>query len=136
MSSSKKQLPPEKVLLWDLEMPSLFSLLADYQISYRVITPEELRETVGYLAGFPGFMKSQEAAPAAVGTLLPTLIMAGFTSARMNLLLSALRGAKLQIPLKATVTVTNQFWTVEKLIGELSKERAAILARGKTHKKR
>ena len=50
------------------------------------------------------------------------LVMCGFTSAQMDMLLAQTR----TVPLKAVLTPINQGWTVNQLHAELAKEREAL----------
>ncbi len=132
----RNSLPPERVLLYGVEDPALPELLSAHEMPYRIVLPEELDETVGHLSGFPGFPAAGTSEALPEPPLPSTLVMAGFSSARMDELLAALRTGGHRITLKATVTVTNQFWPLRKLIGELSRERAALAARRRSHRKK
>lgn len=61
----------------------------------------------------------------------PMVIMCGFSNARMNLLLNAMRKAGAIVPLKAMLTPTNQNWTILQLFDQISKEHAAMTGGGK-----
>lgn len=119
---------PERVLSFQLEealQQRLSMVLQQLGIQEYQVTPEELSQQVGYLAGFPGFGKRADA-PAASPVCGGVLCMCGISSARMNTLLKALREHEIEIPLKAAVTATNQHWSFARLIEELSKEYEAF----------
>ncbi|MEE0954592.1 MAG: DUF3783 domain-containing protein [Eubacterium sp.] len=56
----------------------------------------------------------------------PMIVMCGFSSVRMNLLLNAMRKYGAIVPLKAMLTPTNQNWTVAELFRQISEEHAAM----------
>lgn len=86
------------------------------------IPADKAGETVGFLAGYSGF-SSNGTEISAEGECI---IFSGITSKRLDALLKAMRDGGLDIPLKAVVTQHNQNKSVEWLLSELSKERAAI----------
>lgn len=53
----------------------------------------------------------------------PLLLLSGLTDRELDELLAQLRAAKAVWPLKAVVTPHNRSWSLEKLYGELEKER-------------
>lgn len=87
-----------------------------------LIPADKAGETVGFLAGYSGF-SSNGTEISAEGECI---IFSGITSKRLDALLKAMRDGGLDIPLKAVVTQHNQNKSVEWLLSELSKERAAI----------
>lgn len=93
------------------------------------VPEEQLTESVGYLAGIPGFEKSQDAP---FGASLPeeVLVMKDFTSSRMDTLFARLRKARVpKIALKAVLTPSNAQWTFLELYEELKKEHQVMSAR-------
>jgi len=124
---ARSSLPPEMVILYHVSDPAVQETLTAHGMPCRVVLDNELNETIGHLAGFPAFPGGAE--PSQPEELPSTLVMAGFTSARMDELLAALREKALRVELKAMVTVTNQSWPLRKLILELCRERDAILAK-------
>ena len=122
---------PEKVLCYGIPekssaMQSVRTILEKMRIDLRIISDEETGETVGYLAGLPGFTPSNRAPQPAAGECL---IMSGLTRQRMDELLQSLRACEVRIPLKAVVTAHNQRWTFGDLMEELEKERQAVSVR-------
>ena len=86
------------------------------------ITPEQVTQTVGYLAGIEGYPESE------IPEVLPVieeemLVMRGFTSRRMDELLMNLRKAGVpKIALKAVVTESNCGWSFYHLYEEIREE--------------
>ena len=129
--------PAERVLTFavgETAQPLLTAVLQQLSIEERRVSPEEINQDVGYLAGFPGFVKKETDRP------LPplgreaeggVLCMCGLTGVRMNALLKALRENGAPISLKATVTPTNQHWAFRRLVEELRKEHDALAGRTK-----
>ena len=96
-------------------------------IRIRNISPEQMGETIGYLAGMDGFEPAEEKTeyPAPEEEIL---VMKNFTSRRIDELILAIRKAGLQkIELKAVVTPTNAQWPFYKLYEEIREEREQVL---------
>lgn len=96
-------------------------------IRIRNITPEQMGETIGYLAGMDGFEPTEEKGeyPAPEEEIL---VMKNFTSRRIDELILAIRKAGLsKIEMKAVVTPTNAQWTFYKLYEEIREERKQVL---------
>ena len=133
----------------------LKSVLVRMGVRIKNIGPEQVNQTVGYLAGLPGFeaqagvvAKVAETEVAAVGAAsaeragvadgtaetLPVipeevLVMKNFTSSRIDALLYGLRKAGVpKIALKAIITESNSKWTFYQLYEELKEEHAAMSA--------
>ena len=127
MKARIRQTVPETVLSYGLAEETarkLTAVLEGLFISERRIAPDEVGKPLGFLAGFPGFPEheSGEAAPDCGGMIC----LGGLSSARIDVLLAALREEQIAIPLKAVITPVNRNWSVAKLIAELGKEREAI----------
>lgn len=86
------------------------------------IPADKAGETVGFLAGYGGFTSNGTEASAEG----ECVIFSGITSKRLDVLLKAMRGRGLDIPLKAVVTQHNQSQSVKWLLEELSKEHNAV----------
>ncbi len=113
---------PEQLLsynLGDRETP-LQKAAEELDIKYTVIPLDKAGESVGLLAGYPGFTEkgTREYAEG------ECLIFSGITSARLGEVLKKLK--HIDLPLKAVVTEYNQRYSVAELITELEAERAAI----------
>ena len=86
-------------------------------VRIRNISPEQMGETVGFLAGLEGY-----------GPAEAKLVMKNFTSRKIDELILAIRKAGLKkIELKAVVTPTNAGWTFYKLYEEIREERRQVL---------
>lgn len=108
----------------------LKSLAERMSIELILLSTKELDETVGYLAGIPGFLPApkilmpmglKKSAPF-IGELM---ILHNFTSEGLDAFLKALRQSDISpVALKAIVTESNQSWTVRALYEELKQEHA------------
>lgn len=120
--------PAARVLLYGLpkETPAggaVREICAALGIAVTEVAPYQLLQPVGVLAGMDG-----EPAQLYFGRApqQPVLVMAGFSSAGLDGLLSALRSGGIRTPLKAVLTETNQNWSLLALIEELQREHAAM----------
>lgn len=101
----------------------LKGVLVRMGVRIKNITPEQVTQTVGYLAGIEGYPESE------IPEVLPVieeemLVMRGFTSRRMDELLMNLRKAGVpKIALKAVVTESNCGWSFYHLYEEIREER-------------
>lgn len=133
MKARVRNNPAEKVLCFAIAeevKPGLSKALQELSIEEVQIPSDALDQSVGYLAGFPGF----EERKGGVGTAPASqsvICMCGISHARMNLLLRSLKEQEINIPLKAIVTPTNQTWSFAKLIAELAREHKALEGRRK-----
>ena len=96
-------------------------------VRIRNISPEQMGETVGFLAGLEGYgpAEAKEEVPAPEEEML---VMKNFTSRKIDELILAIRKAGLKkIELKAVVTPTNAGWTFYKLYEEIREERRQVL---------
>ena len=100
----------------------LKGVLVRMGVRIKNITPEQVTQTVGYLAGLEGYPESE------MPEVLPVieeemLVMRGFTSRRMDELLMNLRKAGVpKIALKAVVTESNCGWSFYHLYEEIREE--------------
>lgn len=103
------------------------SVLVRMGVKIRNVTPDQVLESVGYLAGVPGFEK-REAVDLAETEEMPQiteqmLVMKDFTSRRIDTFLLNLRKAKVpKINLKAIVTEQNAGWSFYHLYEEIGEE--------------
>lgn len=99
----------------------LKSVLIQMGIRIKNLSPDQMNQTIGYLAGYPGFEKQEAAACPAVEE--EVLVMKNFTSQRIDQLLMNLKRAGVpKIALKAVVTDSNCKWKFHELYQELKKE--------------
>ena len=97
-------------------------------VRIRNVGPEDVNQTVGYLAGLKGF-ESQEAEAEGELPVIPeqVLVLKGFSGGRLDLLLSSLRRAGVpKIDLKAVLTEQNSGWTFYRLYEEIRAEHASM----------
>lgn len=101
----------------------LKGVLVQMGVRIKNVSPKQVGQTVGYLAGMDGFLEMEmpESLPVIEEEML---VMRGFTSRRMDELLFHLRKAGVpRIALKAVVTESNCGWTFYHLYEEIKEER-------------
>ncbi|WP_077612961.1 DUF3783 domain-containing protein [Clostridium sp. Marseille-P2415] len=105
----------------DTKAARLKAVLVRMGIRIKNISPDQLSQTVGYLAGFDGFLEQeQEECPAVEEEIL---VMKNFSNRRLDELLMNLKRAGVpKIALKAVITDTNCKWKFYDLYQELKKE--------------
>ena len=105
----------------DTKAAKLKAVLVRMGIRIKNITPEQVSQTVGYLAGFDGFEEmEQEECPYVEEEIL---VMKNFSNQRIDELLLNLRRAGVpKVQLKAVITDTNCKWKFCDLYLELKKE--------------
>ena len=119
----------ERVLLFAIDntvKAKLEVILQQLDIQSHTVTDGELGQDVGYLAGFHGFQEksmSDDVPPTSEGVLC----MCGMSSQRIDRLIKTLKEHQIDIPIKATVTATNQKWSFGALVEELNREHEAIV---------
>ena len=109
------------------------SVLVRMGVKIRNVKPEQVMETIGCLAGMPGFpeqAKVEEPLPVIPEQML---VMKDFTGSRIDTLLSQLRKAGVpKIALKAIVTEHNCGWSFYKLYEELKEEHRLMTEQART----
>ena len=104
------------------------SVLVRMGVKIRNVAPDQVMESVGYLAGVPGFEKREYYSSRKQKKKYPKiteqmLVMKDFTSRRIDTLLLNLRKAKVpKINLKAIVTEQNAGWSFYHLYEEIGEE--------------
>ena len=129
----------ELALTYGLDEPAQARLSAALQrlgIEERQVSPDELGQTVGALAGLPGFDGKAVGKAESAGTPGPReagelpgggmLGLWGLSRQRIDLLLRTLTQEGIRIPLKAVVTPTSQHWPFRQWMEELLREHAAL----------
>ena len=113
----------------DTKTAKLKAVLVRMGIRIKNITPDQVNQTVGYLAGFNGFEESeQEDCPSVEEEIL---VMKNFSNQRIDELLLNLRRAGVpKILLKAVITDTNCKWKFYDLYLELKKEHDTMSGTG------
>lgn len=105
----------------DTKAAKLKAVLVRMGIRIKNISPDQISQTVGYLAGFDGFKEQvKEEEPAVEEEIL---VMKNFSDRRVDELLMNLKRAGVpRIALKAVITDTNAKWKFYDLYQELKKE--------------
>ncbi|SET73781.1 protein of unknown function [Lacrimispora sphenoides] len=118
----------------DTKAAKLKAVLVRMGIRIKNISPEQVNQTVGYLAGFDGFEeKEQENCPDVEEEIL---VMKNFSNRRIDELLLNLRRAGVpKIHLKAVITDTNCKWKFYDLYLELKKEHDTMSGTNETDPK-
>ena len=104
------------------------SVLVRMGVKIRNVAPDQVMESVGYLAGVPGFEKREVLQQPEAEEKIPQiteqmLVMKDFTSRRIDTLLLNQRKAKVpKINLKAIVTEQNAGWSFYHLYEEIGEE--------------
>lgn len=104
------------------------SVLVRMGVKIRNVAPDQVMESVGYLAGVPGFEKREVLQQPEAEEKIPQiteqmLVMKDFTSRRIDTLLLNLRKAEVpKINLKAIVTEQNAGWSFYHLYEEIGEE--------------
>ena len=104
------------------------SVLVRMGVKIRNVAPDQVMESVGYLAGVPGFEKREVLQQPEAEEKIPQiteqmLVMKDFTSRRIDTMLLNLRKAKVpKINLKAIVTEQNAGWSFYHLYEEIGEE--------------
>ena len=117
---------------------TLKGILVRMGIRIRNISPQQVNQTVGMLAGVPGFEEKTDATADALSGADPAadtvkasssqsipeevLVLHQFSEQRLDALLLALRKANVRIALKAIVTEQNCGWTFYQLYEEIRQE--------------
>lgn len=115
---------PETILSYNIgeKAAKLEEAANSLNMKHVPIPNDKAGETVGFLAGYSGFVSNRTE----ISAEGECIIFSGITSKRLDVLLKAIRDRELDIPLKAVVTQHNQNKSVEWLLGELAKERKSI----------
>lgn len=111
----------------------LKSVLVRMGIRIKNIAPSQVQESVGFLAGLPGFEKREKPENDAAEEIpvIPeeVLVLQGFGSRRLDELLRQLRRAKAAPGvLKAVLTESNCRWSFYELYQEIRAEREKLQA--------
>lgn len=140
--ASEETAPEETGTLTKKQSSLLKSVLVRMGVRIKNITPEQISETVGVLAGIPGFRPEPSSSKGGddaskYSSFKPNsesktirqdiLVLYRFTDSRMELLFSNLRKAGVpKIDLKAVVTPKNAHWPFYRLYEELKEEHETL----------
>ena len=94
------------------------------RVPYREAGGDMLGETVGYLAGLPGYEKATEPFPGEKSAE-SVMVFQGLSESRLNRVLKKLPAESADV-LKAVVTPSNRDWMLVQLISQLAGEREAF----------
>jgi hypothetical protein len=109
----------------DTKAAKLKAVLVRMGIRIKNISPDQVGQTIGYLAGFDGFEETEQMESPDVEEEI--LVMKNFSNRRIDELLSNLRRAGVpKIDLKAVITDTNCKWKFYDLYLELKEEHDAM----------
>lgn len=106
------------------KLSRMSNLCERFGFSFKKITPEETNQTVGFLAGFNGFLKNDEKSEIILEN--ECVIFSSIDREALDRFLSEMRNNDLRVTLKAMVTPHNQKWKICDLISELIKEHNAM----------
>ena len=135
-----KRIVKPTVLYYNTQNPAKADLvkaaLMQMGVCIRHISPDQVNETIGYLAGMEGFVPLGTSVFGNTGVtglekFLPiikdeVLIMHNFTQEKLDELLYRLRSVNASVALKAVVTPTNCLWHFWQLYEELKEEHAQM----------
>ena len=117
----------ELVLFYDPEggerANTFKTVLVCMGVRVKRVSGNDFAQTVGHLLGRAGFEQTQDTADAPAE---PMLVMDGFTSKRLDILLREMRTHGVSVPYKAMVTEHNLPWTLRALYDELVREHEAM----------
>lgn len=102
---------------------TLKTVLVCMGVRIKSVSGNDFAQTVGHLLGRAGFAQTQDTADAPAE---PMLVMDGFTSKRLDILLREMRTHGVSVPYKAMVTEHNLPWTLRALYDELVREHEAM----------
>lgn len=111
--------------------PALHALLEGAGVGIRTVSDSELAESVGYLAGIPGFSPAPKTS-ATVTLPEDALLSEEFVlfcympDNRVMELARAMRAAGISVGCKAMLTEHNQSWPFVRLMQEVSEEHATM----------
>lgn len=118
----------------DTKAAKLKAVLVRMGIRIKNISPEQVSQTVGYLAGFDGFEEKEQ--EDCLDVKEEILVMKNFSNRRIDELLLNLRRAGVpKIGLKAVITDTNCKWNFYDLYLELKKEHDTMSGSNETDTK-
>jgi hypothetical protein len=106
------------------------SVLVRMGVRIKNISSGQVLETVGFLAGLPGFEAGEAAEEELPVIPEQMMVLKAFSGRRLDELLLNLRKAGVpKIELKAVLTEHNSRWSFYRLYEELKKEHAAMTAK-------
>ncbi len=115
----------ETVLLYnfnDEKLPKIRRALLPLKLFIKTVPKEDFLQPIGFLAGIKDIQPTEEKFTES-GFCDEMLLMCGFTSAKTDMLIKALRRAGVgRIELKAVITPTNKYWNSIELYNAIKEE--------------
>ena len=102
-------------------LPQLEKALAPLRVGIKSIPDKHFTHSIGYLAGDKSCPRAQNTY-AGAPLERPLLLLAGFSSQRLDRVLRTLQGTGLELPYKAVLTESNRRWDVPTLYREIAEE--------------
>lgn len=129
---AEEEIPAAKVLLFNLGADTvkgskIRAILEEMGIAAVTVEKSQINQSVGYLAGYKGFVGNAEAFTGS-GYTAEFMLMSGLSETQLDQFLAKMRAADAVIDHKATVTETNKQWSFKELIGEIEEEHEVMQA--------
>ena len=129
---AEEEIPAAKVLLFNLGADTvkgskIRTILKEMGIAAVTVEKSQINQSVGYLAGYKGFVGDAEAFTGS-GYTAEFMLMSGLSETQLDQFLAKMRAADAVIDHKATVTETNKQWSFKELIGEIEEEHEVMQA--------
>lgn len=129
---AEEEIPAAKVLLFNLGADTvkgskIRTILKEMGIAAVTVEKSQINQSVGYLAGYKGFVGNAEAFTGS-GYTAEFMLMSGLSETQLDQFLAKMRAADAVIDHKATVTETNKQWSFKELIGEIEEEHEVMQA--------
>ena len=129
---AEEEIPAAKVLLFNLGADTvkgskIRAILEEMGIAAVTVEKSQINQSVGYLAGYKGFVGDAEAFTGS-GYTAEFMLMSGLSETQLDQFLAKMRAADAVIDHKATVTETNKQWSFKELIGEIEEEHEVMQA--------
>lgn len=129
---AEEEIPAAKVLLFNLGADTvkgskIRAILEEMGIAAVTVEKSQINQSVGYLAGYKGFVGNAEAFTGS-GYTAEFMLMSNLSETQLDQFLAKMRAADAVIDHKATVTETNKQWSFKELIGEIEEEHEVMQA--------
>lgn len=129
---AEEEIPAAKVLLFNLGADTvkgskIRAILEEMGIAAVTVEKSKINQSVGYLAGYKGFVGNAEAFTGS-GYTAEFMLMSSLSETQLDQFLAKMRAADAVIDHKATVTETNKQWSFKELIGEIEEEHEVMQA--------
>lgn len=129
---AEEEIPAAKVLLFNLGADTvkgskIRAILEEMGIAAVTVEKSQINQSVGYLAGYKGFVGNAEAFTGS-GYTAEFMLMSSLSETQLDQFLAKMRAADAVIDHKATVTETNKQWSFKELIGEIEEEHEVMQA--------